>query len=125
MAITAKIICDSVSEAGVRLTTFELMYPRFIHAELMTHRAFSRNAASSRAIPIETMLRRIEENPAMPVFWAANQKGMQAVAEVPDDDWNRETGEASTREYVKAYWLEACEDAIYHSRRLAKLGLHK
>lgn len=113
MSIQAKIIADSLAPCGKRLTTFELVYPRFIHSELMTHRVFSRNASSSRAIPIETMLKRIAANPAMPVFWAANQKGMQAVAEVENKD------------AALTAWLEACEDAVHHSRRLAELGLHK
>jgi len=50
--MTAKIIQDSRSGSN-RITTFELEYPRFIHAELLTHRQFSRNSASSRAIPVE------------------------------------------------------------------------
>jgi thymidylate synthase ThyX len=49
--ITAKIIADSVnkSSGSKRITTFILTYPRFIHAELLTHRTFSRNAASCLA----------------------------------------------------------------------------
>lgn len=113
MPITAKIVLDSVAPSGIRLTTFELMYPRFIHSELMTHRAFSRNAASSRAIPIEKMLERVQKNPAMPVFWAANQKGMQAVAEVNDTIT------------AEALWRGACDDAVRWSRRMAEEGLHK
>lgn len=34
MTISAKIIADSVNTNGVRITTIELEYPRFIHAEL-------------------------------------------------------------------------------------------
>lgn len=55
--ITAKIIADSVcTENGKRITSFLLTYPRFIHSEFMTHRMFSRNAASSRAIPLKKMI---------------------------------------------------------------------
>ena len=55
--ISAKIIADSYSAInGKRITTFELVYPRFIHSELMTHRLFSRNAMSSRAVPIQKMI---------------------------------------------------------------------
>ena len=79
MTITAKVIEDSVgADNGVRLTTVELTYPRFVHSELMTHRVFSRNASSSRAIPILKMLGRIWNDMAMPVHWGKNQKGMQA-----------------------------------------------
>jgi hypothetical protein len=61
--IAIKIVTDSINQKGERLTTFLLTYPRFIHSEFMTHRVFSRNAASSRAIPIEKMIKAIEENP--------------------------------------------------------------
>ena len=54
--ISASIVADSISPTDDRLTTVVLKYPRFIHSEVMTHRLFSRNAASSRAIPIEKML---------------------------------------------------------------------
>lgn len=52
-SIKVKIIKDSISPDENRVTTFELEYPRYIHAQLLTHRVFSRNSASSRAIPIE------------------------------------------------------------------------
>ena len=78
MSIKAEIIADSISPKGHRLTTFILEYPRFIHAEVMTHRVFSKNAASSRAIPIEKMIEQIQQNPAMPFWWGKNLSGMQA-----------------------------------------------
>ena len=57
--IKSEIIADSINVCGNRLTTFILEYPRFIHAEVMTHRVFSKNAASSRAIPIEKMIQQV------------------------------------------------------------------
>lgn len=80
--ITAKVIADSISEAGHRITTFEIEYPRFIHGELMTHRMLSKNSSSSRAIPVNKMLNQIEDNMATPVYWGKNKSGMQAVEEV-------------------------------------------
>ena len=80
--ISAKIIKDSISERGKRLTTFELEFPRFILPEFNTHRMLSRNAASSRAIPVPTMLKMIWKNPACPVHWGMNQSGMQAETEL-------------------------------------------
>lgn len=76
--ISARIIADSKHPQGCRLTTFLLTYPRFIHSELMTHRAFSRNAASSRAIPITRMMELVGNNPALPERWGSNKPGMQA-----------------------------------------------
>jgi hypothetical protein len=80
--ISAKIIKDSISKAGKRITTWELEYPRMVHSEFMTHRMFSRNAASSRAIPLKTMLALVWNNPATPVHWGKNQSGMQAKQEL-------------------------------------------
>ena len=84
--ITAKVICDSVSPDGVRITTLEIEYPRFIHGEFMTHRSLSRNSSSSRAIPIQKMLDQIESNMALPIYWGKNKSGMQAVEEVSKFD---------------------------------------
>ena len=84
--ITAKVICDSISETGKRITTFELEYNRYIHAELLTHRMLSKNCSSSRAIPIQKMLGYIENNMALPVYLGRNKSGMQAVEEIEYKD---------------------------------------
>lgn len=81
MTISAKVIEDSISVPGKRITTFQLRYPRFIHAELMTHRVFSRNASSSRAIPVSKLIEDIIRDTAMPSHWGKNQPGMQADEE--------------------------------------------
>src|SRR6266576_1423871 len=70
-----KILADSISPENVRLTTFEVTFPRFILAEFNTHRMLSRNSASSRAIPLEKQLKKIEEDPFTP-HWTGEQKGM-------------------------------------------------
>jgi hypothetical protein len=80
--IEARIVGDSVNPAGVRITSFILKYPRFIHAEFMTHRCFSRNAASSRAIPLKKMIEAISLEPATFEFWGSNKPGMQAGDEI-------------------------------------------
>lgn len=114
MNITAKVIQDSTSLKSVRLLTFELEYPRFIHSEVMTHRMLSKNAASSRAIPVERMLANIKENTAMPVFWGKNKPGMQANEEVDN------VSEA------KIAWGIARDDAIQSAINLHdRKGLHK
>ncbi len=82
MPYSARILCDSLSPVGVRLMTMEVRYPRFIHSEMMTHRVFSRNAASSRAIPIKKMIEAVREEPAMPIWWGRNQSGMAAREEI-------------------------------------------
>lgn len=75
--IDAKIVADSINPQGDRITTFLLTYPRFIHSELMTHRMFSRNSASSRAIPFEKMVKMVIEDPFTPIMWQKDHKGMQ------------------------------------------------
>lgn len=75
--IEVQIIADSVGQRSGRITTFELTYPRIIHSEFMTHRLFSRNAMSSRAVPIKKMVELIRTNMAMPVRFGSNQPGMQ------------------------------------------------
>ena len=113
--ITAKVVCDSISEQGIRLTTFEIEYPRFIHGELMTHRMLSKNSSSSRAIPIQKMLDQIESNIALPVYWGKNKSGMQAVEEID---------KASIRSAIDQ-WGFAYGDAKHVVNRMVELGLHK
>ena len=68
--IKATIVAHSKSSVdGKEIVTFELEYPRFIHSELMTHRLLSRNAASSRAIPVAKMIEQVRNDPAMPIHW--------------------------------------------------------
>jgi hypothetical protein len=78
MAYDAAIIADSVSEAGDRLTTMEVTFPRLVLAEFNTHRVFSRNSASSRAIPVAKQLRRLLDDPFVPEKFGRNQAGMQS-----------------------------------------------
>ena len=77
MASSAKIIADSISPTGVRITTMEAVMHRFVLAEFNTHRVFSRNSASSRAIPVEKQLEKVIDDPAFPVRWPCEQPGMQ------------------------------------------------
>jgi thymidylate synthase ThyX len=112
---SVRILLDSLAPCGQRLTTWELRYPRFIHSELMTHRLFSRNSASSRAIPIDKLIAQVETDPALPVWWGKNQAGMQAPEELQ--------GEA--RETAIRAWLGARDAAVQQARQLQALGLHK
>jgi len=112
---SAKVIEYSISQSKVELITFQLVYPRFIHAEVMTHRLFSRNAMSSRAVPVAKMIEQIRKSPAMPVHWGANQPGMQAKAELE--------GEALAT--VKAAWLEAAATSADIAERMMNAGVHK
>lgn len=113
--IKASIIADSITAAGNRITTFELEYPRFIHAEFMTHRLFSRNAASSRAIPVDRVIDQVETSPAMPIHWGKNQSGMQAKGEVSPIDKN----------LAMFQWGVASKQSSMVAKELSRIGLHK
>ena len=115
MTITAKVICDSQPKIGTRITTLELEYPRFIHSEFMTHRMFSRNASSSRAIPVAKMIQAVIDNPAMPIHWGKNQSGMQAREELDD----------SAQESVERLWLDARDCAVQLAKEMSDFGAHK
>jgi thymidylate synthase ThyX len=102
MPFDAKVLADSRSPAGHRLTTLEATFPRFVLAEFNTHRVFSRNSASSRAIPIAKQLRRVLDDPYVPIEFGSNQPGMQAGAALAGEKL-----EAAERE-----WLSARDDAV-------------
>lgn len=82
--IQTKIIADSKNKFGNRITTMIVTIPRIILAEFNTHRMFSRNSASSRAIPFEKMVKSVEENPFIPIAWQKDHKGMQGVEYITD-----------------------------------------
>ena len=115
MTITAKVICDSHRKTGTRIITLELEYPRFIHSEFMTHRMFSRNASSSRAIPIMKMIQAVIDNPAMPIHWGKNQAGMQA----------REQLEDRYQLQAQLLWKAARDSAVERAKTMLALGAHK
>lgn len=112
---SAKVICDSVSPDGVRLTTMEVVMHRFVLAEFNTHRAFSRNSASSRAIPVHKRLKAVMEDPAVPLKWAAEQPGMQGGDEVAEID----------RMAALLEWLHARDEAVGYATALMERGIHK
>lgn len=112
----AKILADSVAEHfGVRLTTLEVTFPRIVLAEFNTHRVFSRNSASSRAIPVDKRIAAVRANPFIPAAFGTNKKGMQAGENLSDV----ENADA------RADWEEACEAMCNIAESLSRLGVHK
>lgn len=111
--ISANIIADSKNEFGNRVTTFILTYPRIIHSEIMTHRMFSRNAASSRAVPFDKLVKSIQTCPFVPIAWQKNHKGMQGTEYI------------KSQEHIydcETEWLNARDSAIMHATTLNKDG---
>lgn len=115
MTISAKIIAHSIAPNGQMIVTWELEYPRFIHGEFMTHRLFSRNAASSRAIPVATIIDQVRDNPAMPTHWGKNQPGMQAKSEL---------GRFRKKAAIK-FWKLAARTSCKLAEAMNRIGLHK
>lgn len=109
------IVLDSISEAGARITTFQLRYPRMIHSELMTHRVLSRNARSSRAVPAEKMIAEVRERAAVPEEWGSNQKGMVAGQPL----------RAAALTAAKWAWHDAAMAACGYAEKLHEAGCHK
>ena len=113
--ISAKVIADSIGPTGIRITTFEIEYPRFILAELNTHRLLSKNSASSRAIPVAKLHEQISTNPATPIHWGRNQAGMSASEELQGDDLGM----------AQYYWDGAKDAALRFAKAMSDVGLHK
>lgn len=130
----AEIILCSVGTSGQNpIITIRLRYPRIIHGEIMTHRVFSRNARSSRAVPVKTMLNEVQNTPFIPWHWGKNQKGMQAFEECSelvrtqcyytDDDGDDylSTELLSSSEA----WLAASNQAVIAAEAFMEAGYHK
>lgn len=112
----AKVILDSISPEGIRLTTVQVRFWRPMLPELNTHRAISKNAGSSRARPSKAIIEQVRTDPWGPIHWGKNQPGMQAKHEL--DGWElsaavEEWGEAAGEAAARAEWLSE------------KTGLHK
>lgn len=113
--VSARVICDSVSPSGDRLTTLEVKMHRFVLAEWNTHRAFSRNSASSRAIPIKKRILSVTTDMAWPLEWGSNQRGMQAGEELKG--WRIAA--------AKSVWRFASTVTCVCAQTLEWIGLHK
>lgn len=115
--VTAEIVADSVSNVGARLTTLVVTLPRSALAELNTHRAFSRNSASSRAVPVARMIEYVQRTPYIPRAFSMNKSGMNAHEFIDSSSpkW----------EPVLQWWLDAAHAAVQKARQGQQLGIHK
>lgn len=126
--ISAEVLADSVDNRGNRITTFVLTFPRFILAELNTHRLFSRNSASSRAIPFRKMVKMVQDDPFIPIAWQKDHKGMQG-----NEYWTVKDDCADHIPHVSMRganmidnsifnWLKARDNAIEYAKILSEKG---
>lgn len=113
--ITARVIADSISPQNKRITTLELVYPRFIHAEIMTHGLLSKNSASSRAIPAAKKRASVLANPAVPLKWTKEHSGMQGY----------EYFEGDNIKHLNSDWLRARDEAVSMHQWLSNCGVSK
>lgn len=111
---SAIILKDSINKQGDRLTTFRLTYPRIILAELNTHRVYSKNTSSSRAIPVKDNIERIRNDPFIPGQWVKNARGMFSLDYIDNN-----------LEEIMRLWLEANYIMGDIGKNLAEYELHK
>lgn len=111
---SAYILADSISD-GVRLVTFQVTFPRFILAEMNTHRVISKNSASSRAIPVKKNIKKVSDNPFIPEAFTKNQRGMQAEEALAEDESLK----------ARMTWLDAKDRAVSAANTLRDLKVHK
>ena len=112
---SVKVIQDSINTSGNRMITYEIETYRYIWAEVLTHKMLNKNAQSSRAVPVNSVMSINEEEPICPLVWGKNKAGMSATEEL----------EGVALASAKALWAEAAKCAFIFSRRLADVGLHK
>lgn len=113
--IKVNVIADSIAVNGKRMTTFELVYHRYIHSEFMTHRDLSKNASSSRAVPLKTAAQHVADNPAIPVHWGKNQPGMQSKEQLSGIELSA----------AQEIWQKGIENAIDMVGQLQEIESHK
>lgn len=115
MSYEVKVVADSLAPHGGRITTFQLRFPKFLLSQFNTHRAISKSARSSRAVPVGRMIQEVQDDPVRPIFWGSNRKGMQATAAMPDCD----------REFAEHEWELAIGYAVHLAGRISGAGAHK
>ena len=108
-----EVIAHSIGPNGAEIFTLLTEYPRFIHSEVLRHRNVSHSVASSRAIPAKLLMGQVRDNPAMPVLWPKQHKGMQG------------TEVFENCAYLAHEWRELKDHVLQGSEHLTELGLSK
>ena len=107
-----KVLLDSVNPyTGTRLTTLHCVYPQFIHQQVLTHRMFSRNSSSLRAISFN---RASEEFEIVYPTWTEEKKGMQGSLVT------EEKSILSAESYLRCMH----KDVLYWCKKMGDLGIH-
>lgn len=114
--ISARVVADSINESGNRITSLVIVIPRIVLAELNTHRALSKNSASSRAIPFKKMLNMVQEEPFIPLAFQKDHKGMQGTEYFT---------EIADKNNCINMWLDARDKAVASAKELSEFGVTK
>lgn len=112
-----EFIQGSIAHCGTKITTLVLEYPRVIHAQLLTHRVFSKNSSSSRAVPIKSAIDQIDQNPAQ-YIWTENQSGMSGQV-ITDPVKLNKINEAMTN-----LWNQVKQTVLYLGSKESEGGLN-
>lgn len=115
MQIGVRILAHSVAPCGAEIITWESVHPRPVHSEHLTHRELSRSSGSSRAIPTDKLITTVVDDPFVPSYIGANQRGMQAGSALPAD----------VRRECEQTWLDARDLMVDAARKMSRLGAHK
>lgn len=114
-AMTVEVIAATHFAPTQNVVTLVATYPRIIHSELMTQTLLAKNAASSRAVPIATMIEKVRNRTFVPWHWKSNKRGMSG-------------GEPLGEEAAAACrlrWIADAEHACASAEFYAKQGLLK
>lgn len=115
MYTTAKIIEDNLSPSGIRITSFEITYPRIIMAEINTHRVLAKSSASSRAIPVADKIKDVMARPFVPRVFGKNKSGMQATEDLTGEDAKK----------ARDLWMAGLNGALMVAREMSETKVHK
>lgn len=113
--ISVTVLADSIALNGKRMTSFEFVYHRLFHSEAMTHRLPSKNASSTRAVPLKKAVEYTNDNPAVPVFWGKNKPGMMATEPLVGEELKK----------AQELWELGRKQASELVLEFEKIGLHK
>lgn len=112
------VVVDSIEYVGEE-EVFDISvssdYHNFLANGITVHNCFSRNASSSRAVPVERTIQNILNDPWVPSDVYKNCKGMQGKDIVNEDDYDIFCEE----------WQDAAFKAIEVAHKMIDNGFHK
>lgn len=112
------VVVDSIEYVGEE-EVFDISvssdYHNFLANGITVHNCFSRNASSSRAVPVERTIQNILNDPWVPSDVYKNCKGMQGKDIVNEDDYDIFCEE----------WQDAAFKAIEVAHKMIDKGFHK